>query len=113
MMDTAEILRTARESLEGHWYQGHYGDGEGDRCAVGHIMSAAGIDIDGYLSSRVGGPIWTRDVHAAVMLLGSVIKEQYPGHDDNVPLWNDADGRTEDEVIAMFEKAAAKAEEEV
>ena len=111
-MDAARVLREAAKNVPGHWMQGFYGDGAGNYCAVGHIAKALGMDVDGYVKGERREPVWDDDVEALALALGEVILEQYPesvGY--HVPNWNDAEGRTEEEVVAMFEKAAVKAEE--
>lgn len=105
-----DILKTARENLPGHWFQGDFSDGQGNFCALGHLGYALGV-ADGNIDEFTDG----RDMEYAV-LLAELIKEQYPdfnpkGYNGSVAEWNDSEDRTEEEVIAIFDKAIARAEE--
>lgn len=112
-MKTSEVLRTARQNLPGHWYQGYYGDGEGNYCALGHLSVAAGLNPRTIVTTALNDgdfSVYNDDVHAAYTVLQNVIVEQYPHGPREIPIWNDDLNRTEDEVIAMFDKAILEAE---
>lgn len=116
----SNVFRSVARNVPGHWTKGAYSDGQNNFCALGHLARALGQengDWDG-LDFRQANPY--------VELLTETIVEQYAedyflvhdvlqqvdmGSDVLIPEWNDAPGRTEDEVVAIFEKAAAKAEE--
>lgn len=75
---------------------------EGDCfCLIGAVREAAGLHS---ASDVENGP------------LGDAIRDVLVGVDDEYNLiyeWNDADGRTQDEVVAKLREAAAKARGEV
>lgn len=99
------------------WHQGEYQartdtdehDPNGAVCAMG----ALGVALRG---SAYGAPLDDP-------LLSKVVNEQYPtcphpGHSHDgaprsVPCWNDEDGRTKDQVIAVFEKTAVLWDEQI
>jgi hypothetical protein len=104
------VLRKVRNNLPGHWYQGNYSDGHGNYCVLGHIAVALGEESGRY--DDVGE-------YEYYELLNTIIVEQYPEFAESsesseyaMPRWNDEKSRTEDEVIAILEKAIAKAEEQ-
>lgn len=120
---TLETLKTARENLPGHWHQGEYTDNAGNYCALGHLAN-----VEGMISKN--GEVYSRyDQDIASRPLAQVIGEQYPDWIEKtygsycnledqdfldaavVAEWNDVPGRTEEEVIAIFDKAIARAEE--
>lgn len=92
--DIAETLRCAADLLVAHgWIQGDYG---GDSC--GYCMSGA-------LSAALRRPSSDDSWDANCTALDAVI-EDYRGFVH----WNDAPGRTVDEVIGALLEAAARLE---
>src|SRR5438105_3300335 len=90
-MTTHKVLVGAKAYLLRHgWKQGDYGDYGGPRCLVGGVCSAMGRPIDEVEHSPA---------HA---LLCDLLDLKY-GH--LVPMWNDEEDRTFDEVIALLDKA--------
>ena len=88
-MTTREVLLGAAEYLRKYgWIQWETGNHGGPRCALGALES---VDIDSVYDDAEYRLL--RTVGAS-----SVVK------------WNDAPGRTVEEVIAAFEKAAAECE---
>lgn len=109
-MNTEEILKTAKANLPGHWHQGGYGDGVDKLCLMGHVLYATGEDVN--QNVRTGtGTRWVTEASYTIRALHDVLEEQYPGV-YSVPDWNDDPERTEEEVIAILEKAIAKAGED-
>lgn len=113
-MKASEVLRKARENLPGHWYQGYYGDGDGNYCAIGHLSVAAGLTprtIKNSFASENVFRVYNDDVYKTLTVVQDVIREQYPEHSDgNISSWNDEVGRTEDEVLTVLDKAILEAE---
>ena len=110
-MDVVEVLEKAKERLRGHWCQGTYAmRDDGSQCptltpgcrvrAHGAIMS---LYLPGERPAKVG----------AVELLNEATKQISGGQYTHAPSYNDTEGRTEEEVLALFDKAIelAKAEE--
>lgn len=110
-MNAVDVLEMAKERLRGHWCQGDYAmtdDGEscptktpGCRvCAHGAVIS---IDI----------PDWRHVKSSVYALLDTAAEQASNGVHPSAPSYNDAEGRTEEEVLALFDKAIelAKAEE--
>lgn len=111
-MKTSELLRKAADEIRRRgWFQGAYGDVDPDGetpldeqmktcrvCAWGAVRSAAN-----------GSPYgWEHDtatpVDRSILALTGVIPIP------SVPDWNDAPGRTVEEVLDAFERAAQAAE---
>ncbi len=109
-MNTVEVLEKAKERLRGHWCQGAYSmTDDGVECPIetpGCRVCAHGAVIHATDSMEVRyGVQWS-----ALSFLGSAaISNGF----DSAPSYNDAEGRTEEEVLALFDKAIelAKAEE--
>lgn len=100
-----DILRRARELIATGWSQGTYYrrngsacnsvDGPNQFCAVGAIMKAEAI-LRG-----------SRAAHydlSTEKIAGTLAKLVYA---DSLACWNDEDGRTQEEVLALFDKALA------
>jgi hypothetical protein len=97
---TSEVLRGAAKYLREHGWQQHSLGADGRaRCAVGALYSAAG---DEYTT----GAFTARAKRCVEDGIGD------PGLGGALPAWNDAQGRTIDDVIAAFERAAEAAERE-
>lgn len=86
--DTAAHLLRAKRYIEEHgWLQDSLGEQGGPRCMYGALLSTSqGSDPD-RLVVKIGCDVLRRDV----------------------PLWNDAPGRTIEEVYAAFDRAIALA----
>jgi hypothetical protein len=95
------------------WTQGKLQDEYDDRvCALGALSFALHGDAHGEVGLELHN------------VLTGIIKEQYPDltsdwcsicnmdHGNGVAAWNDRDERTEAEVIALFEKAAVRYDEQ-
>jgi len=85
---TLQILESAREKIAGGWCQGYFMK-EGKYCAVGAInrsgygvSNVEGCDPYSLLRKAIALPMFTR-----------------------ITLWNDTPGRTQAEVVAVFDKA--------
>lgn len=98
-MTTVEILRKAKAELQRRgWRQGAFGHlGSGPMCMVGAYLAVKGdydCDHRGYAEAP-----------AYVLLAKATGSAPY-----SVSGWNDATGRTVDEVYAAFDRAIALAE---
>lgn len=96
------------ETLPGHWHQGSLSDKKGNYCVVGHLRKALGLNT-------ISG--WPLDALEAVDFLETKIVEMYPDRPsagwDPVPAFNDHPDTTEEDVIAVVEKAAIGWEERI
>lgn len=99
----------AAKNLPGHWYKGDYADGEGNYCALGHIALARGVnannlyDLDESIAFLDG----------EVELLNSLAREMSNGEYQFIADFNDAEYTSEEDIVALLEKAAVKVEENV
>lgn len=85
-MRTRDVLRNAAKLIEKHgWVQGCFGDKRLGYCAAGAINHVAPSG-------------------AAAGLAKDKLRQLAP--DGLITLWNDAPGRTKDEVVAALRKAA-------
>lgn len=92
-------IREAMNNLSGHWYKGGLSDGNGNNCGLGHVLRVSGSTYD-----------------AARCIMNNVAYEQYPDRSnfDNLKgfaSFNDHPDTTEEEVLAVMEKAAIKWDE--
>lgn len=99
MSDVLSVLFAAREAVSRGWCQGTFRDSEGRVCAVGAIRRAAGGD-----ESAVAPGI---TVNRA---LDTFIEA------NDIPWlvssWNDAPNRTQNDVVAAFDRAIELAQSE-
>lgn len=92
----ADILTQAADLLEERgWCQNRAEDRDGHFCAVGALDAALGV-VEPYLT--LGG-LFSEAVRALRAHIGT-----------SVVCWNDAPGRTADEVIGLLRRAAAQLE---
>lgn len=102
-MKTSELLRKAADEIRRRgWTQRSYGSDEVNYkncavCALGAIHAVIGNGDPWYLGLEGDG---------ARNELARVVGEKLPHR------WNDAEGRTVEEVLDAFERAALKAEED-
>ena len=94
MVTTVEVLRAARAKIEKGWVQYTY-EHEADGAPI--AWCAAGAISRQHLS--------VNESAGAYLLLRRVCGE-------TVSAWNDAPGRTKEEVLAAFDRAIALAERE-
>ena len=86
-MTRREILIEAKELVENGWIQHRLTDGQGNYCAAGAIehsacyTSQSTLEIIDFMCDLVGGPL---------------------------SAYNDAPGRTKDEILALFDRAIAE-----
>jgi hypothetical protein len=107
-LPTSEVLETAADIVEAGWLQGdmHSADGT-QHCAVGGIECAVHR-----LQHRLGPFSTSREALAArgeATVLASMTLDDLVTDDDeltSVPRWNDANGRTQQEVVDAMRKAA-------
>lgn len=111
------ILKQIAETLEGHWNQGALEGRRGQYCAVGHLCKNLDMDISNFQYDLA----YKQDpeFRKAVDLLNKVTAEQFPdriaGAYSNLPVVNFNDDRrtNEEDVKAVFEKAAVLWDEAV
>lgn len=100
------------KALPGHWTQGRFNRGD-SRCSIGWIYAIGGIP--GHLPGER-----LREQCEQVKLLDEIVSEQFPdrvadlqaSHNATVA-FNDHPETTEEDVVAVFEKAAVKWDERV
>lgn len=93
-MTIPEILRAAAERIRtGGWCQGRLGDCDGPVCALGAIKVAMGGHPLGALGDTG---------RAALKAVNETVGA------DSLVLWNDAPGRTAEQVIEAFEATARR-----
>ena len=90
-MTTLEVLEAARALVARGWCQGEYRDCYGKVCAFGAII----------YSFPMGDPAW----HDAAKAANDAMTAIVGGH---VTAWNDAPGRTQEEVLAAFDQAVSQ-----
>jgi hypothetical protein len=100
-MDAIEVLDTMIQNVPGHWGQGVLGTsfgGETRACLVGHInwaISGTPYSISKYHHDQVG---YYEDASVSDQVVRFIETEI----DQPVVSWNDARGRTEEEVLALL-----------
>lgn len=103
-LSTADVLRAAKQVLiERGWTQGKYVDDFGCVCSFGAINVAVTGD------PRQSGSYRSSEEQAATeasRLVSKAVDREL------LDIWNDAVGRTKDDVLAAFDKAIALAEAE-
>jgi len=104
------VLRKMRTNIPGRWTtDAYYDEDTNGYCTLGHIALALGEETGEFDYVR-------EEAMPYAQFIQEIVQEQYPEFkraDEllNIPYWNDAPGRTEDEVVAVMDKAIAKAEE--
>ena len=106
------LIREAASRLPGHWHKGSMTDGNGNHCALGHLWEVS----KSYEDSDV-------ERWRAFPYLDKVAIEQYPDRvvdpDDHlsglaaIAQLNDHPATTEDEIVAVMEKAAILLDEDI
>lgn len=94
--------RETADSLEGHWHKGSLGDGDGNRCLIGHAIDRVGQRLD-----RTG------EWDDFVTLLEQTMQEQLPGRGIIIANINDHPDTTEEEVLTVLDKAAVRWDERI
>lgn len=98
-------LQHARSEVAKGWCQGMLGNDAGEVCAKGALHHGVGRDI----SNTEGTEYWDTYFAAMDYLLKDVVIELPAGYDPLVQ-WNDSSIRTQEEVLALFDKAISLAE---
>lgn len=98
-------IAEAVKNLPGHWFQGDFGDWEGNYCGFGHLQNV-------YIENGQQCDQATFD------LLNDVAGELFPdraayGAIFSFPAFNDHVDTTEEDVVAVMEKAAVRYDEQV
>lgn len=113
-------IRKAAENLKGNWYKGYYFNSRNHSkmCGIGHLQSAI-FDKPLDLATNEAlndGERWNL-YGEAYEIVNNTAGEQYPDrmkHSTfNFPNFNDHEDTTEDEVIAVLEKAAVRYDEKI
>ena len=93
-MDTLTVLMKARAEVEKGWCQGEYGRG-GGVCMVGALYVAEGNPREKVNENDVEvGESYYETYDALRRAVGW-----------NIPMWNDAPGRTQEDVLAAYDRA--------
>jgi len=92
-MNVSDVLNKAADLIEERgWAQGAYENASGGLCVLGAIRKAADLDP----------PM----IIAGVSLDAACAFNRHIGADNLVGDWNDAEGRTSGEVVAIFRAVA-------
>lgn len=102
------IVREAASNLKGHWLQGKMRDGD-NRCGIGWLCETA-------KQTKLND-----QVLLGLSFMTEVVREQYPERLDGPEIssippfakFNDHPHTTEDDVVAVMEKAAVRLDEEL
>lgn len=115
-MDVRDVLQGARALVEAGWHQGRLTDGRGNYCAKAAISIAAGVSEDTQ-GSVVFLPYidklpWRERVEymnrvRVEMAAFAAFAGQMPEPFDSIPLFNDDPATTQQDVLAVFDKAVA------
>lgn len=100
LQQVKKSLEYARSEVAKGWCQGMLGNEAGEVCAKGALHHGVGKDI----SNTRGTEYWDTYSAAMVYLLKDV-DITVPVGVDPLPEWNDFPGRTQKEVLAIFDKA--------
>ena len=115
-MKSVDVLIAARAKVAKHWHQGGMyfdtEDGEGSFCAAGALQYVHGFD---------GAQTPMRAIKGAIKYINAVLRKiTPPGRRPRAHLgsgiafhsityWNDSEGRTQQEVLAVFDAAIKNA----
>lgn len=101
----ANVFRTARENLPGHWMKGDFTDNQGNFCVLGHIAVALGEQNGNFdeMPDEITKPYHT--------VLSDIIDEQYHAFGRYPVDFNDGEETTEDDVVMVLDRAIAYCEE--
>lgn len=114
-MTNVNPIREAVSRLPGNWYKGYFFDPNRENfCGIGMTCEV--------LSQEYGTHVWDHEKpfayfveqEKAILILNRMAGEQYPDRTDgreNFPKFNDHEDTTEEEVVAVMEKAAVKWDE--
>lgn len=105
-MNVVEVLTEARRKIaEVGWCKGNFvaRDEEGKICAY----CAYGA-ISWSIPLELSQPVRVGVSEGAIGKLKEVLRAEH-GFDDYIAEWNDAEGRTKEEVIDLFDEALARA----
>lgn len=111
MTTTEQILDDAGQIIADGWMQGDYCNGEysgtfDHQLATATHYCALGAVREAYRRRQCG---ITADMNPASEVLGQVLRQA--GIRSSIHSWNDGQGRTQVEVVELFEKARALAAE--
>ena len=98
------LLRAASEVRKG-WCQFELDDASGNVCARGAILRGAEVDLGGIMAWHEAPAIANAADRRLARYLG-YDGDLPPGHDRTVSGWNNAEGRTQEEVASALERAA-------
>lgn len=111
-MKTVTILKRARKLIEKGWTQELFARNEqGNRCSA-ESSAAVCWCIRGAMFAAVKGKFGDEFVEAETILESVIPPSSLKGIGSNAPLvyFNDRKGRTKAQVLALYERAIAKAE---
>lgn len=108
-MNTADILDKAADLIEERgWHQGDYVGPTGCLCPYGAMYLAVGITPAGRGNTN-DWPGWTPDRGGPFLDAARWLARYLRGR--AVSVWNDAEGRTKEEVVSTLRAAAQAARE--
>jgi len=98
------IVYRTLDTIKGNWYKGPQGPG-GTKCVMAHLIDNSDYELKDYAKARD--------------ILNDVVIEQFPDRTydlgirsyHSVVKFNDHPDTTEDDVVAVLEKAAVKYDE--
>lgn len=115
-------IREAAEQIKGHWHQGYYHTDDMKKfCGVGMMRKVVG-DLENVNPFATGNDwrspseAYYSTIRCAGEIMDGVAAEQFPDRMEGVESFvsfNDHPETTEDEVIAVLEKAAVKWDERI
>jgi len=101
-LEAVELLEKAAKILERDGWTPYFLQSifDGKRCVMGGLMTAAGISINNFVGTR-----WAKEDPVAVVAVAELGKVVDPDNShrsdgwDRVVNWNNAEGRTQQEVL--------------
>lgn len=104
-MTTKEILEGAAELVKKGWTQGAYGrdaNGSPDACQADRVCWCA-LGAITQVASKDGFGNWDARVALANKIRGQVVSfASLPSYANVIADWNDAEGRTQEEVVDLL-----------
>lgn len=102
-MDVKQVLEGARGLLENRWARGYYTDGLGGYCLAGAINISAGEmqDVRGTITYAAHDREVKKVAFEARLLACNFLPEPF----ETLPTYNDAPGTTQQDVLAVLDKA--------
>lgn len=115
-MTETNPIREAAARLKGHWYQGDYRDDAGNACGLGHLFDVL-AETEGKTQNELSHDLHMTEGPSPSLFMRDVAQELFPERwqedekDASFAIFNDHPDTTEDDVIAVMEKAAVRFDE--